>query len=168
MPMIHPTTGETIMSYKKLMNNPATMEISQTAFGKDLGGMAKGNNKTGQHGTNSISVMTHAEILLILADRTITYTRVVIDFRPQKLDPHQIWITAGGNLINYPGELTTKTADLTTSKLMWNSVLSTEGVKFMCLNIKNFYLTAPLDHFEYKPIGPTARKSVQGHLLYHL
>jgi len=27
MPMIHPTTGKTISSYKKLMNNPATMEI---------------------------------------------------------------------------------------------------------------------------------------------
>ncbi len=40
MPMVHPTAGETISSYKKLMNNPATMEIWQTAFGKDFGGMA--------------------------------------------------------------------------------------------------------------------------------
>jgi hypothetical protein len=32
---------------------------------------------------------------------------------------------------------------------MWNSILSTKGAKFMCLDIKNFYLTAPLDHFEY-------------------
>jgi hypothetical protein len=32
---------------------------------------------------------------------------------------------------------------------MWNSVLSTKGAKFMCLDIKNFYLTAPLDCFEY-------------------
>jgi hypothetical protein len=93
--------------------------------------------------------MTHAEILLIPADRTITYARVVVNFCPQKLDLHQIQITAGGNLINYPGELTTKTADLTTSKLMWNSILSTKGAKFMCLDIKNFYLTAPLDCFEY-------------------
>jgi hypothetical protein len=42
MPMIHPTTGETITSYKKLMNNPAMMEIWQTLFGKDFGGMAQG------------------------------------------------------------------------------------------------------------------------------
>jgi hypothetical protein len=42
-----------------------------------------------------------------------------------------------------------QTAHLTTSKLMWNSVLSTEGTKYMCLDIKNFYLTAPLDRFEY-------------------
>jgi hypothetical protein len=60
MPMIHPTMGETISSYKKLMNNPATMEIWQTAFGKDFGGMVQGDNKTGQRGTNAIFVMTHA------------------------------------------------------------------------------------------------------------
>jgi len=131
MPMIHPTT--------------TTIEIWQTAFGKDFGGMAQGDNKTGQKGTNAIFVMTHAEILLIPADCTITYVRVVIDFRLQKADPHRIRITAGGNLINYPGELTTQTADLTTSKLMRNSVLSTEGAKYMCLDIKNFDLTAPLD-----------------------
>jgi len=131
------------------MNDPATMEIWQTAFGKDFGGMAQGDNKTGQKGTNAIFVMTHAEIPLIPTDRTITYMRVVVDFCPQKADPHCICITAGGNLINYPGELTMRTADLTTSKLMWNSVLSTEGAKYMCLDIKNFYLTAPLDWYEY-------------------
>ena len=89
------------------MNDPATMEIWQTAFGKDFGGMAQGDNKTGQKGTNAIFVMTHEEILLIPADRTITHARVIVDFRPQKVDPHRIRITAGGNLINYPGELTT-------------------------------------------------------------
>jgi hypothetical protein len=35
---------------------------------------------------------------------------------------------------------------------MWNSVLSTEGAKYMCLDIKNFYLSAPLDRFEYMKI----------------
>ena len=149
MPMIHPTMSETISSYKKLMNDPTTMEIWQTAFQKYFGGMAQGDNKTGQKGTNAIFVMTHAEILLISADRTIMYTRVVVDFHPQKADPHCIRITAGGNLINYPGELTMQTANLTTSKLMWNSVLSTKGAKYMCLDIKNFYLTAPLDWYEY-------------------
>jgi hypothetical protein len=56
--------------------------------GKDFGGMAQGDNKTVQLGTNSIFVMTHAEILLIPADCTITYARVIIDFCPQILDPH--------------------------------------------------------------------------------
>ncbi len=62
MPMVHPTTGETISSYKCLMHNPDTSEVWQTAFSKDFGGMAQGDNKTGQKGTNSIFVMTHDEI----------------------------------------------------------------------------------------------------------
>ncbi len=67
----------------------------------------------------------------------------------RQIDPHQIWITAGGNLINYLGELSTQTVDLTTLKSMWNSILSTEGAKYMCLDIKNFYLMPPMDWFEY-------------------
>jgi hypothetical protein len=37
--MVHPITGETISSYKKLMNDPATAEIWQMAFRKDFGRM---------------------------------------------------------------------------------------------------------------------------------
>jgi hypothetical protein len=39
MPMVHPTTGETISSYKQLMNDPVTADTWQTAFGKDFGSM---------------------------------------------------------------------------------------------------------------------------------
>jgi hypothetical protein len=35
---------------------------------------------------------------------------------------------------------------------LWNSVLSAEGAKYMCLDIKNFYLTAALDYYEYVKI----------------
>ncbi len=66
-PMIHPTTGEIISSYKRLMNDPATAEVWQTAFGIDFGGMAQGDRKTGQKGTNSVFVMTHKEIDIAIA-----------------------------------------------------------------------------------------------------
>jgi hypothetical protein len=52
MPMVHPVTGETISSYKKLKNDLATAETWMIAFGKEFGGMAQGDNKTGQKGTN--------------------------------------------------------------------------------------------------------------------
>jgi hypothetical protein len=48
--MIHPITGETVSSYKKLMNNPVTAETWQTSFGKDFGGMLQGDSKMGQIG----------------------------------------------------------------------------------------------------------------------
>jgi hypothetical protein len=88
-PMVHPTTGKTITSYKRLMNNPKTAEIWQTAFGKDFGSMAQGDNKMGQKGTNSIFVMTHEEIAMAKNEgKTWTYARIVIDYRPQKEDPN--------------------------------------------------------------------------------
>ena len=60
--MVHPMTGEIILSYKKLMNNPAMAEVWQTAFGKDFGEMAQGDNKTGQKRTDAMYVMTHDNI----------------------------------------------------------------------------------------------------------
>jgi hypothetical protein len=60
-PMIHPTTGKIISSYKSLLNDPATANVWQRAFGKDFGGMAQGDLKTGQKGTNSVFVMMHKE-----------------------------------------------------------------------------------------------------------
>jgi len=47
-PMVHPITGETISSYKKLMHDPATAEVWQTAFGKDFGGMCRETTKRGR------------------------------------------------------------------------------------------------------------------------
>ena len=92
-------------------------------------------------GTNCMFVMNHAKIARMHAEgRVPTYARVVVDFRPQKEDPNRVRIIAGGNLIKYPGELTTRTADLTTTKVVWNSVLSTEGAKYACLDVGNFYL----------------------------
>jgi len=67
-PVIHPTTGETITQYKKLIKDPVTKEIWETAFGKEFGRMAQGDNKTKCEGTNSIFVMSHDEIKQIPKD----------------------------------------------------------------------------------------------------
>jgi hypothetical protein len=136
MLMVHPITGQTISSYKRLMKDPTTAEIWQTAFDNNFGGMAQGNLKMGQTGMNSIFVMTHDEISRIPKTQTVTYVRVVVDFCPQKADPHCICITEGRNLIKYPGKLSTRMANLTTSKIMWNRVLSTKDAKYMCLILK--------------------------------
>lgn len=152
-PMVHPITGETISSYKKLRHDPATAEVWQTVFGKDFGGMAQGDNKTGEKGTNAMFVMTHDEITHALRIWTkFTYANPVVDHRPQKEDPKRIRITAGGNLINYDSDLSVRTADINTAKLHWNSVVSTDNAKYMCIDIKNFYLSAALEYFEYMRI----------------
>ena len=101
---------------------------------KELGRLAQGYKST--KGANTLFFMDHEHIQNIPKYRPGTYSRIVVDYRPQKEDPNRVRITAGGNLINYPGELNTQTADLTTTKIMWNSVLSTQNAKCMCLDIK--------------------------------
>ena len=78
--------------------------------------MSQGDDKTGQKATNAMFVMSPQDIPNIPKDHIVTYAQVVVDHRPQKADPSRIRITTGGNLINYPGELTTRTADV---KLGW-------------------------------------------------
>ena len=87
-PFIHPITGETITQYRKLAKDPVTHDVWQTAFGKESGRMAQGDNKTQTIGTNCIFVMSHEEIRQIPEDRVITYARIVVDFRSQKVDPN--------------------------------------------------------------------------------
>jgi hypothetical protein len=126
--MVHPVTGETISSYKKLMHDPATSKMWQTAFGKDFGGMAQGDNKTGQKETNAMFVMTLNEIKHVLWQiKTFLYGNPVVDYRPQKEDPIRIRITAGGDLVTYESSPSLCTADLDTFKLHWNSVISMLG-----------------------------------------
>jgi hypothetical protein len=83
----------------------------------------------------------------------LSHTHVLLlTTSPQKSDPNGVQLTAGGNLIDYPGKLTTRTADLTITKLLWNSVISTKDSRYMCLDIENFYLSTPMARFEYMKI----------------
>ena len=49
---------------------------------KELGRLAQGFDVT--KGTDTILFMLHDEIKRITRDRTVTYTHIVVDYRPQK------------------------------------------------------------------------------------
>jgi hypothetical protein len=76
--------------------------------------------------------------------------------RPQKSQPRCVRFTVGGDRVNYPGEVRTKTSDLATAKILINSVISTPGAKMMCLDIKDFYLNTDMERYEYMRI-PTSQ-----------
>ena len=58
----------------------------------------------------------------------------------------------GGNKINYPGKVATPTAESLVAKLLFNSVISTQGARLMTMDIANFYLMTPLKRPEYVKI----------------
>jgi hypothetical protein len=145
--VVHPITQETITKYKKLANDPVMKDTWTKAMCKELGRLAQGYGN--KEGTNTIFFMTIDEIKQIPKDRRVTYARIVVDYQPQKDDPKRVCITDGGNLIDYPGKLTTRTADLVTSKMLWNSVLSTPNAKYACADIGDMYLQTPMHQYEY-------------------
>jgi hypothetical protein len=84
--------------------------------------------------------------------RKVTYMRLVVTDRPMKANPRRVRITVGGDKLDYPFEVSTRTADITTAKLLWNSVISTKDAKFCTMDIKDFYLNTPMTHYEYMRI----------------
>jgi hypothetical protein len=124
------------------MNNLLLKKLCVPAMSKELHCLAQGKEGV-TIGTNTIFFLSHDEIRCIPKDRVITYARIVINHHPQKDNPNRVRITVGGNLINYPYELTTRTADIVSTKIMWNSIISTPGAKFGGANKKTCTLKLP-------------------------
>jgi hypothetical protein len=76
-----------------------------------------------------------------------------VDIKDHKEEKERTRLTVGGDHIEYPGEKSTRTAGLTTVKILINSVISTLGAKFLVIDIQNFYLNTPLRRFEYMVIN---------------
>jgi hypothetical protein len=145
--VVNPETGDTLTDYEQLLKVPALRKIWSAAMCKELGHLA--NDWENEEGTKTIEFMSIDEIKEIPKGCIVTYARIVVDYCPQKKDPNQVRITVGGNLIDYPGEPTTRITDMITSKILWNSTLSTPNARYMCADMKNFYLCTPMDRPEY-------------------
>jgi hypothetical protein len=85
--------------------------------------------------------------------RKVTYGSFVVDIKDHKKEKECTRLTVGGDQIEYPGDRFTRTAGLTTSKILINSAISTPGAKFLVVDINNFYLNTPLGRFEYMVIN---------------
>ena len=71
------------------------------------------------------------------ADRKATYFRPVCADRPNKAESRRVRHTVGGDKIDYPYDVSTKTAGLITSKILFNSIISTDGAKCLIVDINN-------------------------------
>ena len=79
----------------------------------------------------------------------MTYERLVCDIKEHKSKTHQTQLTVGGNLLDFPGSLSTPTATVTTAKCLFNSAISTLGDKCLVTDVKNVYLNNDLPEPEY-------------------
>jgi hypothetical protein len=145
--VINEDTGASL-EYRHLINYASTFTIWNKAAVNDFGRLAQGvGNRI--EGSNTIFFIPRQAVP---KGKIVTYRRFVVDIRPNKSEVHRVRLTVGGNLIQYPGDVSTRSADLTTSKCLWNRTISTDGAKYMCIDVKNFYLGTPMDTFEYMRI----------------
>jgi hypothetical protein len=93
--------------------------------------------------TNTIEFISQHKVLEDCR-KDVMYRQFVCLVRPEKAELNQMQFRVGGDRINYPGEVATPTAEMLVTKMLFNSVISTKGTRFMTMNISNFYLMTPL------------------------
>jgi hypothetical protein len=145
--VINQDTGARL-EYRQLIQDETTFPVWNKAAENECGHLAQGVGGRIE-GSNIILFIPRQAIP---KGKIVAYGHFVVYIRPNKTETHRVCLTVGGNLIRYTEDVSTCSADLTTSKCLWNSTISTEGDKYMCLDVKNFYLGTPMDSFEYMRI----------------
>jgi hypothetical protein len=135
MPMANSVINEdngASLEYRHLINDASTFTIWNEAAAKEFGRLAQGVRDRIE-GSNTFFFIPRQTVP---KGKIVTYGRFVVDIRPNKSEIYRVRLTVGGNLIQYPGDVSTRSADLTTSKCLWNSTISTDGARYMCLDVK--------------------------------
>ena len=142
-------TGQ-LLEYRQLLKNPKFKEIWTRSAADEFGRLAQGIGGRIK-GTDTIRFI-HKRDIPTDRMKDVTYVKFVCNVRTEKKDPNRTRATMGGNLINYPEDVGTPTANLLLIKIFLNSVVSTKGAKFAGADLANFYLMTPLKRPEYAKI----------------
>jgi hypothetical protein len=136
-----------MLKYCQLLHDPKHEAIWSKAGANEFGRLAQGVGRRFDGTTTIFFIHKHE----IPQDRLkdVTYIKFVLSIQMEKADPHWIQATLGGNLIHYPDDVGTPTANLLLIKIFLNSVISTDGAKFATANLSNFYLMTSLKQPEY-------------------
>ena len=135
------------MEYHDLITDPTTKDIWLHSAANEFGRLAQGLPDKCIDPTNTIFFIP---IDKVPPNKRPTYAHFISSYPLQKAEHHHTRLTVGGNLIDdYPGNLSMKVASMTTFKILVNSILSTPGARWLGLDVKNYYLGTPMDHYEY-------------------
>ena len=117
-------TGQ-LLEYRQLLKHPKLKELWNRSAADEFGRLAQGI-KGRVKATDTIRFIFKHEVP---TDRfkDVTYIKFICTIRTEKKDPYRTRATMGGNLINYPEDVGTQTANLLLIKIFLNSVISTPG-----------------------------------------
>ena len=147
MAVMDTETGR-MLNYRQLLRLPKYKGPWSVSAANEFGRLANGVGGRIKNPTNTIRFVARHEVP---KDRMkdVTYGSFQCHVRPEKAEPLRTRLVVGGDRINYPGEVATPTAELLVAKILFNSVVSTPGARFMTMDISNFYLMTPLKRSEY-------------------
>ena len=131
-----------LLVYRDLVKMDAS--VWSNSMCNELGRLSQGEGKNA--GADTIEFIFHKDKPKY---RRAAYVRAVCNIRPQKKDNRRTRLTAGGNIIDYSGEVSTPTSDLTTTKLHVNSAISDVKLRYMCIDVKYFHLNNQMGRSEY-------------------
>ena len=137
--IIYDATGE-LLDYLQLIKHHEYKIIWQQAPANELG-----------HLVQEIRDLTGTDTIKFIQKHTVStgHTpmcgQIVVDYWPQKMEPHKVTLHWAVTILTIQGDVSTPMADVTATKLLFNSTISTPQAQFFTLDIKIFYLYMPLD-----------------------
>ena len=120
--------------------NPITRLRWTRSGGKEFGRLCQGYGE--EQGIDAIEWIPRTDLPL---DKTATYPCYTVAYRPEKEDPYRSRITAGGDRLEYFGNVTTHTAGMEVFKI----IVSTPHTRCCTSDISNMYLCSDLPHPEF-------------------
>ena len=157
MNVLDETSGQSLQ-YHQLHKHPKFLHIWNTSCANKIGRLCQGISK-GPKGPKNQQVESTDNFRIINfedipEDRKVEiyHSMVVCEVKPHKDDPSSTRITVTGSQICDPGNVGTPTGSLDLVKLIVNSVLSCRNARFVCFDLKNFYLQTPIKRSEQMKI----------------
>ena len=145
--VVDPDTGASL-EYKDLKLGEDSQQWLQ-GCSNEMGRLAQGVRPHMLTGTNTIHFIHPSDKP---TDRKATYLKIVAELKPHKAGKYRVRFTVGGNRIDYPGIVTTPTAEMQTVKLHLNSVISDVNASYLVTDINKFYLNTPMNRYKYMRI----------------
>ena len=132
MAVMDAETGK-LLNYRHLRRDPKCSKEWNKSSANEFERLA--NSVGGRvKGTNTIKFIKHSDVPAIRR-KDVTYGQFVYSVRPENKERNRTRFVVGGDRIYYPGEIATPIACMLVAKLIFNSVVSTKGEKFMTMDI---------------------------------
>ena len=103
------------LTYRGLMKTDKK-PMWERALANKFGRLMQG---VGTQITQGTETLFPIEQKTIPKDRSATYAKIVVDIRPQKKETHRARLVVGGDCVDYPYKVSTKTVDLDTTNFFF-------------------------------------------------